>query len=135
MKYAIIFLSFLFSTYNLYAQQTEKKPKVELDTIYNIVDVIPSYPGGEEAWKKYLKKNVKYPRKAWWEELEADVGLEFTIKKDGSITDIVHLTVVGWGFEEEAIRLLKKSGKWIPALKNGKPVNYHAKLTIPFRLK
>lgn len=135
MKYILIFLGFLFSTNNLHAQQNEKKPKVELDTIYNIVDVIPSYPGGEEAWKKYLKKNVKYPKKAWWEELEADVGLEFTIKKDGSITDIVHLTVVGWGFEEEAIRLLKKSGKWIPALKNNKPVNYHAKLTIPFRLK
>jgi protein TonB len=135
MKYILIFLGFIFCVNGLHAQQNEKKPKIELDTIYNIVDVIPSYPGGEEAWKKYLKKNVKYPRKAWWEELEADVGLEFTIKKDGSITDIVHLTVVGWGFEEEAIRLLKKSGKWIPALKNGKPVNYHAKLTIPFRLK
>lgn len=135
MKYILIFLGFIFCFNGLQAQQNEKKPKVELDTIYNIVDVIPSYPGGDEAWKKYLKKNVKYPRKAWWEELEADVGLEFTIKKDGSITDIVHLTVVGWGFEEEAIRLLKKSGKWIPALKNGKPVNYHAKLTIPFRLK
>lgn len=135
MKVLVITVGFIFCCFQLNAQAKGQSSKVDLDTIYNKVDVLPSYIGGEEGWKKYLKKNTKYPKKAWWEELEADVTLEFTIKNDGTIVDIINLTVSGWGFEEEAIRLLKKSGKWNPALKNGKPVHYHAKLTIPFRLK
>lgn len=136
MKYLLLFLGISFYTINATAQQNESTfEDIVLDTIYNKVDVLPYFPGGEKAWKNYLKENLKYPKKAWWEELEADAVLEFVVRNDGSITDITNLTVNGWGFEEEAIRLLKKSGKWIPAIKNGKKVHYHAKLTIPFRLK
>ena len=119
----------------LFAQSKTITFNNEQDTIYNVVDVLPSFTGGDEGWKKYMKKNLKYPKKAWWEELETDVTLEFVVRKDGSITDINHLTVFGWGFEEEATRFLKNCEKWKPAMKNGKPVNYHGKLTIPFRLK
>ncbi len=136
MKKVVLILGVCFLVFNANAQQKENKSEpIGLDTIYNIVDTLPSFPGGDKAWKNFLKENLKYPKKAWWEELEADAVLEFVVRKDGSITDISNLTVNGWGFEEEAVRLLKKSGKWIPAVKNGKKVNYHAKLTFPFRLK
>lgn len=133
-----MYLMLLFTGFTIMGYSQDKnsnKPTVDFDTIYNIVDVLPTYPGGDEGWKKYLKKNLKYPKKAWWEELETDVVMEFVVRKDGSITDIQHLTAFGWGFEEEATRLLKTCGKWNPAIKNGKPVHYHAKLTIPFRLR
>ncbi|MBX2931526.1 MAG: energy transducer TonB [Chitinophagaceae bacterium] len=136
MRYLLFFILIIFSVVSSNAQSKDKPIEPpELDTIYNVVDVVPSFPGGDKAWKKYLKENMKYPKKAWWEELEADAVLEFVVRKDGSITNITNLTVNGWGFEEEAVRLLKKSGKWIPAVKNGKKVHYHAKLTFPFRLK
>lgn len=106
-----------------------------MDTVYTIADSYPSYPGGEDAWKKYLKKNLKYPKKAWWEEIEGDVVMEFIVRKDGSITNIRYLTVSEWGFEAEATRLVKESNKWKPATKNGKPVNFKGKVTIPFRLR
>jgi len=105
------------------------------DTIYNIVDTLPSYPGGNEGWQKYLKKNLKFPRYAWKEEVEADVVMDFIVRKDGTLTDIHHVTIVGYGFEEEATRLLKTCGKWNPAKKNGKTVDYHAQLPIVFKLK
>lgn len=135
MKKIVLFAGLIFAFIQTKAQQSINKEAAGFDTVYNIVDTLPSFIGGEEAWKKYLKKNMKYPKKAWWEELEADVYLEFVVRKDGSITDIAHLTVNGWGFEEEAVRLLKNSPKWKPGIKNKVPVNYHAKLSIPFRLK
>lgn len=135
MKRLFILFAFLFAFHFADAQQSTESIKVVMDTVYNIVDVLPSYPGGDEGWKKYLKKNLKYPKKAWWEELESDVVMDFVVRKDGTLTDITHLTVFGWGFEEEATRLLKTCGKWIPAMKNGRAVDYHGKLTIPFRLR
>lgn len=126
----------LIALFVLYSYSYAQEPvKVQLDTIYTIADTAPSYPGGMDGWNKYLKKNLKYPKKAWWEELESDITVEFIVRKDGSITDIKHLTVIGWGFEEEAVRLIKASGKWNPAMKNGKPVDYKGTVKIPFRLR
>ncbi len=116
----------------VYAQQPTT---IVIDTIYTKADVMPTYPNGNEGWKKYLKKNLKYPKKAWWDELESDVVMEFIVRKDGSLTNIRHLTVFGWGFEEEATRLLKNCGKWNPATNYGKPVDYKGTITIPFRLR
>ena len=78
---------------------------------------------------------MKFPRYAWKEEVEADVVMDFIVRKDGTLTDIHHVTIVGYGFEEEATRLLKTCGKWNPAKKNGKTVDYHAQLPIVFKLK
>lgn len=108
---------------------------IDLDTIYTMVDVMPTYPNGEAGWNTYLKKNLKYPKLAKKSAVESEVVLELIVRKDGSITNIKYLTIAGYGFEEEAIRLLQKCEKWNPALKNGKPVNYKGRITIPFKLK
>lgn len=133
MKKVLICCLLLMGMNQLRAQEVPNKQG--LDTIYNVVDTLPSYPGGNEGWQKYLKKNMKYPKYAWREEYEADVTMDFVVRKDGSITNIRYLTVVGYGFEEEATRLLQKCEKWKPAVKNGKLVDYHAQLVIPFKLK
>jgi protein TonB len=106
------------------------------DTIFTKVDVLPYFPGKEEGWKTYLKKHLKYPKKAWWDQVESEVTVEFVIQKDGTITDVRNLTISGeYGFEKEAVKVIEKSGKWIPAVKGGRNVAYLARLTIPFRLK
>lgn len=135
MKQFLVLIVLLLAVGSTNAQQQLPPPVNPQDTVYNIVDVLPSYPGGDEGWKKYLKKNLKYPKKAWWDELETDVVVEFVVRKDGSITDVAYLTVFGYGFEEEAVRLIKNCGKWNPGMKGGKAVHYHAKLTIPFRMR
>lgn len=104
--------------------------------VYTKVDVLPSFIGGDIAWQDYLKKNLKYPKKAWWDEIETDVLVEFIVEKDGSITNVKHLTISEkYGFELEAVKLVQKSGKWIPATLRGNKVSYLARLNIPFRLK
>ncbi len=116
-----------------------QKDKVELyatDTIYTKADVLPSYKNGDADWNKYLKKNLKYPKKAWWEQIEGEVLVEFVVRYDGIITDVKNLTYAeNWGFEQEAVRVIKESGKWNAAVLRGRKVSYYARLTIPFRLK
>jgi protein TonB len=105
------------------------------DTVYTKPEVMASYPGGDIAWKKYVKKQMKYPRKAWWDEIESEVAVRLVIEKDGTISEAHHLNVSSYGFEQEAIRIVKNSGKWVPAMHRGKPVKSEGMLTIEFRLK
>ena len=130
-----IFSFFLFISIGLVAYAQAPNKPVEYDTIFTKPEVFATYPGGEDAWKKYLKKNLKYPKKAWWDEMEADVVVKIIFDKEGNIKETVHLTNTGFGFEEEAVRLVKKSGKWNHAIHKGKPVACAGSLKIEFRLK
>ena len=117
------------------AQKTNNKLPVEYDTIFTKPTVLAAYPGGEVAWRKYVKKQMKYPRKAWWEEVETDIAVRVVINKDGTIDQAQHLTNAGYGFEKEAVRLVLESGKWLPATYNGNAVKSEGVLKIEFRLK
>ena len=120
-----------------YASAQNRKPASSqlYDTIFSKPTVFASYPGGDTAWKKYVKTNMKYPRKAWWEAVETDIIVRVIIDKDGSIVLAQHLNTAGYGFEKEAVRLVMKSGKWIPARHNGVAVKSEGVLKIEFRLK
>jgi protein TonB len=89
----------------------------EENQIYNTagIEVKPEFPGGQEALERFLKDNYKNPRK----DLKGKVYTIFTIERDGSLSDIKILRDLGYGTGAEAIRILKKSPKWIPGkLKN-----------------
>ena len=120
---------------NVHAQKAEGKLPVEYDTIFTKPTVLAAYPGGEVAWIKYVKKNMKYPRKAWWDEVETDIAVKLIINKDGTIDQAQHLSMAGYGFEKEAVRLVLKSGRWLPATHNGNAVKSEGVLKIEFRLK
>lgn len=104
------------------------------NTIYTDVDSIASFPGGRNAWIKFVSNN-----------LDPNVGVEngakkgtynvkikFTVTKDDTLKDFVPVTKYKHGFEEEVIRVLKLSPKWIPAKKKGKPVSSIAEQTQTF---
>ena len=99
----LLFILLLSPFFNLSAQTS---PAQQYDTVYTKPEVLASFPGGEEAWKKYVKKNLKYPKKAWWEEVESDVQVKLIIEKDGTISSAQHLNISNHGFEQEAVRLV-----------------------------
>lgn len=94
----------------------------------------PSFPGGEEAMKKYLTDNMKYPEMAKENGVEGIVNVAFTVKADGSIGSIKIVRMIDPDLEQEAIRLVKSMPKWTPADENGTPVDATATVAVPFIL-
>ena len=98
------------------------------------VEIEASYPGGVEAWKKFLVKNLDFGVTA---KNDAPVGKYsavaiFIVDKDGSLSDVKALTKFGYGMEEEMLRVINKSGKWTPASQDGKPVKAYRKQPLTF---
>ncbi|MEP7109591.1 MAG: energy transducer TonB [Ferruginibacter sp.] len=100
------------------------------------VEIEASYPGGNEAWKKFLEKNLNanIPNKN-----KAPIGkytpvVMFIVDKDGSVSNVKTLTNFGYGMEEELVRVIERSGKWTPATRNGSPLKAYRKQPVTFLL-
>jgi hypothetical protein len=106
------------------------------DPIFTKVEVEAAYPGGPDAWQQYLLKTFKYPEEAVNYELQGDVNIRFIVDKEGNVSDVVAETgpLIG-GLREEGIRVIQNSGKWIPAMQNGRPVSAFKNQPIRFRLQ
>ena len=110
--------------------QPDSTIPVAIDPVFTKVEVDAEFPGGLEGWKKYLQENMHtaVPRK-----LKAgtyQVMVRFIVDKDGSIQDVVAETNFGFGLEKEAIRVIKKGPKWIPAMQNGVKVKAYRRQPI-----
>ncbi len=68
---------------------------------------LPEYPGGKEAFKKYIKDNLKYPKEAMEQKIEGIVHLVAEINDNGEIEQVWIENGLGYGCDEEAVRLLK----------------------------
>ncbi|MBV6647800.1 MAG: energy transducer TonB [Cyclobacteriaceae bacterium] len=106
-----------------------------VDQPFIIVQDMPSYPGGIEAFYDYVGRNMKYPKMARRHGIQGTVTLQFVIDVDGSITDIQVLKGIGGGCDEEAIRVLFKAKKFSPGKQRGMAVKVRQTLPIFFRLR
>lgn len=113
-----------------------KKEEVSDQTVYNFVSMStpPNYPGGMYKFYEYLGKNIKYPIMAADNEVEGNVFVSFVVEKDGSLTDIKVDRKLGYGTDEEALRVLKLSKRWNPGMQNGRPVRVKYNIPIKFSL-
>ena len=108
--------------------------KTENDSIYQIVDEMPQYPGGEKAMMEYVAKNVKYPQEAKDKEIQGRVFVSFVIEKDGSVSTVKVMRGIGGGCDEEAVRVVSSMPKWKPGIKDGKPVRVSYMMPLNFKL-
>jgi hypothetical protein len=97
----------------------------------------PSFPGGMEQFKKYLKDSLHYPATASAKHREGKVEINFTVMKDGIITDVSHSKVLHENpeFVAEAKRLISAMPTWKPAIYKEQPINWMLKVAVPFRLE
>ena len=102
---------------------------------YEKVEVMPEYPGGEQAMMKFVASNVKYPQAAIDKNISGRVLVGFVIEKDGSITDVKVVKGIGGGCDEEAVRVVKSMPKWKPGKEKGKAVRVSYMLPITFKLQ
>jgi TonB family protein len=93
------------------------------------------YPGGISAWQKFLYKNFKYPDRAMNNNIEGQVWPLIFINKQGEIENSYLGKSVEYSLDEEALRIMRKSGKWVPAVQDGKNVRSFKIQPIIFKLQ
>ena len=105
------------------------------DGIYEIVDEMPLFPGGDAAMMKYLSENIKYPEEAIKAGASGRVFTQFVVNEDGSVSDVKLLRGVHQSLDVEAIRVVNAMPKWTPAKVGGKAVKCRYALPIVFNLQ
>ncbi len=108
--------------------------KNQNDEIYLEVDVAPEPSGGMTAFFEYNATNLKYPAEAREAGIEGKVILQFVVDTDGKITNVQSVKGIGYGCDEEAVRVVKDSPAWKPGMKDGKVVKVRMVLPITFKL-
>ena len=97
------------------------------------VEIQSEFPGGVSAWTRFLERNLHYPTAASEIGIQGDVLVLFIVDKDGSTSGVEALQGPA-EFREEAIRVIRSSGKWTPAIQNGARVISSKLRLIRFRL-
>ena len=120
----VLFFSFTTST-----AQTKKN-----DMVFDVVEVMPQFPGGQIAMLKYIMENIKYPEQAMKKGIQGRVAVRFIVEKDGSISNVSPIHPVHPLLDKEAIRVVKSMPKWSPGKQNGKPVRVRFNLPVMFKL-
>jgi protein TonB len=110
-------------------------PKEEEAKVFDVVEQMPSFPGGPSALFEYLSKNIKYPVVAEENGIQGRVIVTFVVEKDGSITDVRVVKSVDPSLDKEAQRVVKSMPKWIPGKQNGAPVRVKYTVPVTFRLQ
>ena len=107
---------------------------VDNDSVYQMVEEMPQFPGGENALMEHISKNIVYPVEAKEKEIQGRVFIGFVIEKDGSISNVKVLRGIGGGCDEEAVRAVSAMPKWKPGKQKGKPVRVNYMMPINFKL-
>jgi periplasmic protein TonB len=107
---------------------TPVKEEEDWNKVFTKVEIESGYPGGLPAWQRFLNRNLRPS-----EEAQGTVVVQFIVDKEGNVTNVEAVS----GPDElrsEAVRVIKKSGKWTPAIQNGNPVRSYKKQPIIFRI-
>ena len=111
------------------------QPQVDADKVYEEVDQMPEFPGGQSALKKYLSDNIKYPALAAEYGKQGTAIIQFVVNADGSISDVEVARSAGdSSLDKEAIRVVKSMPKWNPGKKYGQNVKVRTTTNVAFRL-
>jgi hypothetical protein len=117
---------------NVTALHNQRTPDTQ--PVFQKPEIDPIFPGGREEWRKFLQKNLNAatPVDSGAPAGQYTVMTQFIVDKDGNLSDIKTLTTHGYGMEQEVLRMMKLSPKWIPAKQNGKVVAAYMKQPVTF---
>lgn len=111
--------------------------KIESDSerIYDIVEQMPSFPGGNQALYQYISSHIKYPAILAEAGTQGRVIVTFVVEPDGSLTNVKVSKSVDAALDKEALRLVSSMPRWIPGKQNGKAIRVKYSVPVSFRLK
>lgn len=107
----------------------------EDNTVYfgGVVESAVSFPGGWEAFYRYVKEEIEYPRRAKDRGIEGKVFVQFVINQDGSVSEVEVIKGIGGGCDEEAKRVIENAPRFNPGKQRGRPVRVRMVLPIVFK--
>lgn len=106
------------------------------EEIFESVQQMPSFPGGDAELYRFLGERMKYPEMAKQAGLQGKLFVEFVVNRQGEISEVKIIKgSIGGGCEEEAVRLIKLMPKWTPGKQNGASVSVRYRMPMVFQLK
>lgn len=105
------------------------------EKIYTVAENSPEYEGGIQAMYTFLGENIKYPKEASEAGIQGKVFVTFVVGADGAVRDVKLMRGLGYGTDEEAIRVVKAMPKWKPGSQGGENVAVKYNLPINFKLE
>lgn len=111
-----------------------KPQPVNKNSVYDVVEQMPSFPGGISGLRTYLNQNIRYPAEAQENCVQGRVVVSFVVGKDGHISDVTVLRSVDPSLDKEAIRVIRNMPRWTPGKQGGEPVRVRYNVPVSFRL-
>ena len=110
----------------------QSAPNLAREMVYTVIEKQPEFPGGMDALTNYLRKNVGYPEAAVKANVAGRVFVSFIVERGGQLTDIHLLKGLGFGCDEEAMRVVQAMPRWKPGSQSGRPVRVKYNLPVQF---
>ena len=115
--------------------QPEPPKHEEESKVFDVVEQMPSFPGGQGALLEYLASHVKYPVVAQENGVQGRVVVSFVVERDGSITDVRVVRSVDPSLDREAQRVVSSMPRWTPGKQNGSAVRVKYNVPVMFKLQ
>ncbi|HJG89610.1 energy transducer TonB [Barnesiella viscericola] len=104
------------------------------DSVFEVAEVMPEFPGGTQALFKFISGNLKYPQNAIDGQIEGRVVLQFVVDKEGKVGSIQVVRSVDKMLDQAAIDVVRALPDWKPGMQKGQPVNVRYTLPVSFKL-
>lgn len=114
--------------------ETMVKEEVVEEEVLKVVEEMPVFPGGAGKMMEYIAKNIVYPTYAIENGIQGRVFVTFVVERDGSISNVKAMRGIGFGCDEEAIRVIQSMPKWKPARQRGETVRCSYTIPILFKM-
>jgi protein TonB len=127
MKKLFLIMLLAFVSVNAYSQSDDAD-----NDVYNMVDQSAKFQDGYNSIIKFVQENIKFPAEAKENNVHGKLMVSVVVEKDGSLSDIKIKKGLGYGLDEEIVRIIKMMPKWQPAQHKGKAVRQSQTIMIPF---
>ncbi len=117
------------------AYGSQEKSAQAQDDVFFIVDDMPEFPGGQLALRKFIAREIKYPKEASKKGIQGKVFVNFVVEKDGSVGAVKIVRGVDPSLDKEALRVIQSLPKWAPGKQKGVPVRVSYTVPINFALQ
>ena len=101
--------------------------------VYDVVEDMPSFPGGPSKMFEFVEKNIRYPKAAEEEEMYGRVIVSFVVERTGELSNIKIVKSVSPSLDKEAIRVVKSMPRWNPGKQSGMKVRVKYTIPVTFR--